>query len=119
MPDFKDLLYIAIALITIGAYIYTWLTNKSKANESSIEDIAEKLAGHDTRLSIVENNLRQIAEMRQEVRSDIKELRSEIGAVHSRIDTVASTVSTTEGQLRQIGRSLDVLVKAHIEDGVK
>lgn len=119
MPDIKDLLYIAIALITIGAYIYTWLTNKSKANESSIEDIVEKLAGHDTRLSIVEGNLRQIAEMRSEVRADIKELRGEIGAVHSRIDTVAGVVASTEGQLKQIGRSLDVLVKAHIEDGVK
>lgn len=119
MPEIKDLLYIVIALITIGAYVYTWLTNKSKANESSIEDIVDKLAGHDTRLSVVESNLQQIVEMRQEVRSDIKELRGEIGTVHNRIDTLAGMVARTDGQLKQIGRSLDVLVKAHIEDAAK
>lgn len=107
MDDLKNYIYIAAGLLSLGAYIYTWLTSRSKANSSSIAGISQRLEEQDTRIAVIEKDLQQIPGVREDV-----------GRVFERVDDVSKTTHNIDGQMDQLNRSMTVILQ-HLVSGDK
>ena len=101
MEEIKNYAYVALAAISLGGYIYTWLTGRSKANAAAI-------SGLETRVKRNEERMARIDERMQ----DIPEIKDHIAQVHQRIDQVAETTSNLSGQMVQINNGLGVIQRA-------
>ena len=95
----KDISYL---VIIVGGAIYTWLTARSKANSSSISQINEKMADHESRITNIDSRLDSAA-------GNIREMRQELVRVHERVDTCIEVVSRVEGSVNAVMKTTNMI----------
>ena len=108
--DIRDIAYLIATGLSLGAMVYSWLTARSKANASAIDDITVALGKHNERIIRLEG-------AGQQLQTDVPEMRREIGRVHERVDDVARTVASLDGQMAGITRNVDLITQHLLRDG--
>ena len=93
---------IIAGVISVGSLFYSWLTWRSRYNAKKINAIEARQEEHEEQTSQMEQRLSG-------------EIRSEVGRVHSRVDDVAKSINTVEGEVRAIGKTVN-LINKHLLD---
>lgn len=100
LTDLRTLLLIVVASISIGSAVYTWFTQRSKANSGDIAQLEERVRLNEMRLERIDERLR-----------DVPEIRREIGDIHTRINEVNVTTHNVSGQIKIMTNLLDIIQK--------
>lgn len=93
------------ALITAAVFLYVWVTNRHKANASSIDDLSTDLGEMDDRLIRIEKDVEHMPTHR-----DMEKL-------YNRFNDTAQRLKEVEGQLKQINNTMQLMHK-HLLNGV-
>ena len=89
-------------VISVATLIYNWLTRGSRYNAKKIAAIESQMEEREDKTS----------EMGQRISAEI---RRENGVVHARVDDVAKTINRVEGEVKAIGRTVN-LINKHLLD---
>jgi len=116
-PDWGKFWLEALTLLGVmGNMLYTFITNRSKANTKAIKE----LRGHiDVRTESISERVDTIELDVRELRTDLRHLPDEddIKRLHQRIDGVAQGMTRLEGShdahMRAINKNLD-LINTHL-----
>jgi septal ring factor EnvC (AmiA/AmiB activator) len=100
-----DLIQVVIMAV-IG--LYAWLSNRHKANSSSIEnmrsELSKELNGIDDRLISVEKDVQHMP------------THEDMATIHSRVNETAQRLTSMEGELKQINNTMQLMHK-HLLNG--
>jgi len=109
--DYKAAAFWLSALQMLGLialFVYTHLTNKSKANESAISglraDIHEHIDGLEARMTMCES---RGAVMERRLEDAPK--HSDLSRIYDRLNVVAEDLSKSSGQMRQLSTQLSMI----------
>ena len=96
------------ALITVAVFLYVWVTNRHKANASSIESMRTELS---TELNEMDDRLIR-------VEKDVQHLptHEDMARLHSRVNETAQRLTSMEGELKQINNTMQLMHK-HLLNG--
>ena len=96
---------VAITLIVLGNFIYTWVANRSDRNTAAI-------AHANVRIDTIDHAVKHI-------QADVEHLPNyhEIGTVHEKINDVAGQVKAIDGQLTGINHTLQLINEYLIKEG--
>lgn len=102
--DYKALSFGLQALNTFGLIVvgvYSWISNRHKANASSIEAVKDQVL----------EDMTKIESRFARVESEIRHLptHNDMGAVYERVNEVAETLSALQGQLQQMNSGVQMI----------
>ncbi|WP_336802000.1 DUF2730 family protein [Kaistia sp. MMO-174] len=90
--DIQQALSIASLLAALGASIYTWLTTRSRVNETQIAALSDKAAEHDRRLDKVENDLRHLPDkdLTHRMEMTLTKMQGDMAVLNERLQPVSA-----------------------------
>jgi len=103
MENVKAWAGIVAAVLSIASLIYTWITARSRQNETQIRKQEEKLVEHDRRIQSVESELDHLPN-----KDEITGLRLAISEVSGRLGRMEES---NAGLVRGVRRIEDYLLK--------
>lgn len=92
------------ALITVAVFLYVWVTNRHKANASSIDELSTELNEMDDRLIRIEKDVQHMP------------THEDMAKIHSRVNETAQRLTSMEGELKQINNTMQLMHK-HLLNG--
>lgn len=90
--EIQQLLSIANLLLVIGAVIYTWLTGRSRVNETQITDLNKRASEHDRRIDKIETDMRHLPDkdVTHRMENSLTEMNGKIAVLSERLTPIAA-----------------------------
>lgn len=89
-------------IVTLGLAVYVWASNRQKATQRELHQMDDRIDGHEGRLSIAEERIKQLPHPRdvtdlslqlKSLDGDIRALRKEISGVREGLKPFTDSVS--------------------------
>ena len=91
--ELKEWLGLAALAISVGGFIYAWITSRSKVNEEHLKSVDTTLANHALRIQAIEGELKHLP-AKDDV-TDLKLALAELGGTVGRLDESLNGISRT------------------------
>lgn len=100
--DLQNLISAGSAAVSVGAFVYAWLTARSKQNSAQLIKVDEVLADHEKRLLAIEGELKHLPSKDAvgELKLAISELKGTVGRLEERLVPISSTVNHIDSYLK-------------------
>lgn len=93
MDELKEWLGLAALAISVGGFIYAWLTSRSKVNAEHLKSVDATLSNHALRIQAIEGELKHLP-AKDDV-TDLKLALAQLGGTVGRLDESLNGISRT------------------------
>lgn len=93
MDELKEWLALAALAISVGGFIYAWLTSRSNVNTEHLKSVDTTLGDHALRIQAIEGELKHLP-AKDDV-NDLKLALAQLGGTVGRLDESLNGISRT------------------------
>jgi phage shock protein A len=105
MQTLKDWGYVITALMTIGTFLYAWLTAGSKTNTTQLREVITSIDAMETRLTQIEAEMKHLPDEKAltELKLAISDMKGGLGRMEESMAGLARTTHRVEEYLLKKG----------------